>query len=144
MAWSSPPTFVDANVLSATQLNILSDNLAFLWGVLQAPQSTFPSHFFNQNLTVNNNGWAFRYRHRYFHYRVRITDGTIDELYIYINGVQYTISTTTESIGHVYSGYADVNAQGLTAGSVYTFYFVTINGASGIVEYVIQSEGTTL
>lgn len=143
MAWSAPPTFADTNVLSATQLNVLSDDLAFLYGILQAPQATFPSHFFNQDLSITNNGWAFRYRHRYFHYRVRVTSNTIDSLHLFVNGTDYTIPGAPKSAGEYFTGYIDVNAQGLTVGSVYEFYFTT-TGDSGIIEYVIQAEGTTL
>jgi hypothetical protein len=146
MAWSTPPTFSDGSTLSATQLNTLSDDLSFLYGVLKAPQMTFPSHFFNRDLASDNNGWTIRYYHRYIHYRIRITSNSISSVKMYVNGTEYVISSTEQTVGHVYSSYVDVNAQGLTVGEFYTVYFVIDLGglSSAIVEYVIQSEATSL
>lgn len=146
MAYTSPPVFADGAVLSATQLNILSDDLTYLYGILQAPAVTFSSLYFNQDLASDNNGWAFRYRHRYFHYRLRVMQNTINSVSVVINGTTYGIDGDVRSAGHTYSGYVDVNAQGLTLGNIYEMYFVVDVGAlsAGIVDFIIQAEGTSL
>jgi hypothetical protein len=146
MAWTSPPTFSDGSVLSASQLNILSADLEHLYGSLQGAQPAFPSHFFNQDLTSVNNGWAFRYRNRYFHYRVKVLQNTCNNLYMVVNGTSYTIDTTTRTTPYTYSGYKDVNAQGLTVGTIYSMYFTADLGSlsNAVIEYVIQAEGTSL
>lgn len=146
MAWTTPPTFADNAILSATQLNILSDDLAYLYGLLQAPSPAITTLYANQNLAVTNNSWIIRYRHRYIHYRATVGLGTNDALALVVNGTTYNIDATTRAQGYIYSGYVDVNAQGLTLGNIYSCYFTnTLGTISGLlVQYLIQAEGTSL
>lgn len=148
MAWSTPATFVDANVLSATQLNVLGDDLAFLYGLLKAPQPAMAVHYANRDLTSANNAWKIRYRHRYIHYRALVVANTCNAISLWVNGTEYAIDATARGAPYTYSGYVDVNAQGLTEGTIYTCYFTTSlatqNTSAVIVEYLIQAEGTSL
>jgi hypothetical protein len=151
MAWTTPPTFSDNAVLSAAQLNILSDDLAYLYGLLQAPQPAITTFFSNQNLTSSNNKYVFRYKHRYLHYRVTVADdgygdNTNTLLELWVNGTRLLQDTNTRPTGYVYSGYVDLNSLGLTLGTVYPAYWVSTLGTLSelLIEYLIQAEGTSL
>lgn len=146
MAWSTPATFVDGNTLSAAQLNVLSGDLEHLYGLLKAAQPSFPSHFFNQSLTSANNGWAFRYRNRYIHYKVSLTEGTCSNLHLFVNGTDYTLDSVSRAAPYTWTSYIDVNAQGLTVGTIYEMYFTAplVGTTKAVVKYLIQAEGTTL
>lgn len=148
MAWTTPPTFSDNAVLSAAQLNILSDDLAYLYGLLQAPQAAMTTLYANQHLASTNNAWKIRYRHRYLHFRVTVALNVCTDLNLFVNGTQYVIDTADRSQGYVYSGYVDVNSQGLTLGTVYNCYFTSTLSPEALsallVEYLIQAEGTSL
>jgi hypothetical protein len=43
MPYTTPPTFVDGQIVSAAQLNILSDDIEFLNGVMAGPNIPFQS-----------------------------------------------------------------------------------------------------
>lgn len=61
MAFTTPPTFSDGALLTASQLNILSDDLEHLYGIVQAPQVPF------RKLNLNLQGSVSQYyyvRHR--------------------------------------------------------------------------------
>lgn len=148
MAWTTPPTFTDGNVLSASQLNILSEDLSFLYGIMKAPQVAFNSLYANKDLTSLNNSFRIRYYHRYIHYRISVVLNVCNNVHLYVNGTNYTLDTTARSAGYVYTGYVDVVAQGLTEGTIYTCYFTsglaTQNTSAILIEDLIQAEGTTL
>ena len=146
MAWQSVPTFSDGAILTATQMNILSGDLSHLYDLLQAATPAMATHYANQNLSSTNNAWKIRYRHRYLHYRVVLNSGTCTNVSLYVNGTGYTLDNTSRTATYTYSGYVDVNAQSLTAGTIYTCYFTTsMTGIAALtVEYLIQAATTTI
>ena len=148
MAWTTPPTFVDGAILSAAQLNILSADLEYLYALLQAPQPAASTLYANRDLNSTNNSWRIRYKNRYLHYRATVAAGTVNAFGIVVNGTTYTISTTPQTIGAVYSSYVDVVSQGLTVGTVYNVYFTTSlatqNISAILIQDLIMAEGTSL
>ena len=148
MAWTTPPTFADGAILSAAQLNILSADLEYLYALLQAPQPAASTLYANRDLNSTNNSWRIRYKNRYLHYRATVAAGTINTFGIVVNGTSYSISATAQTIGYVYSGYVDVNAQGLTVGTIYHVYFPTAlatqNISAILIQDLIMAEGTSL
>ena len=148
MAWTTPPTFTDGAILSAAQLNILSADLEYLYALLQAPQPASSTLYANRNLNSTNNSWRIRYKNRYLHYRATVAAGTVNAFGIVVNGTTYTISTTPQTIGAVYSSYVDVVSQGLTVGTVYNVYFTTSlatqNTSAILIQDLIMAEGTSL
>ena len=148
MAWTTPPTFVDGAILSASQLNILSADLEYLYALLQAPQPASSTLLANRDLNSTNNSWRIRYKNRYLHYRATVVNGTVNAFGIVVNGTTYTISTTPQTIGAVYSSYVDVVSQGLTVGTVYNVYFTTSlatqNTSAILIQDLIMAEGTSL
>ena len=148
MAWTTPPTFTDGAILSAAQLNILSADLEYLYALLQAPQPAASTLYANRDLNSTNNSWRIRYKNRYLHYRATVVNGTVNAFGIVVNGTTYTISTTPQTIGAVYSSYVDVVSQGLTVGTVYNVYFTTSlatqNTSAILIQDLIMAEGTSL
>lgn len=123
--WSSPPTFSDGNVLSATQLNTLSDDLTYLYGVSQAINAPVLSMYSaGISLTSSNNLWYFRYQLPYLHYKCRCVDYGINDFAIYINGVKRYEDLTDYTPSHTYQSYIDLSALGLTLGNLYSIYIV--------------------
>lgn len=148
MAWTTPPTFSDGAILSAAQLNILSADLEYLYALLQAPQPASSTLYANRDLNSTNNSWRIRYKNRYLHYRATVAAGTVNNFAIVVNGTTYTLDSTARTSGYVYSSYIDVNAQGLTVGTIYNVYFTTAlatqNISAILIQDLIMAEGTSL
>jgi len=74
--------------------------------------------------------------------------GTVNNFAIVVNGTSYTLDSTARTIGYVYSSYIDVNAQGLTVGTIYNVYFTTAqatqNTSAILIQDLIMAEGTSL
>ena len=141
MTWTSPPTFVDGSVASATQLNILSDDLAHLYGVAAAPNAPF------QSVVLTNSGnttYHIRYRYRYLHYKYIISADPGDDVKIRVNGT-VVFSDGVASQG-TYAGYVDLNGLGLTTGSWYPLLFEWQKTANSICTlwYLLTANVTAL
>lgn len=110
MAYTTPPTFT-STTLSASQLNILSDDIEYLYGMITGVNLPVASlRIVNDNYTSTNNQWLVRHAHRYLHYKVRLVGGTNDSLSIYYDGVRVWQDPNTRNAAYTYSGYADLNS----------------------------------
>jgi hypothetical protein len=147
MAYQTPPTFADGNVLSASQLNILSDNCEFLYSVISGINIPFTGE------TMTGSGdsriYTFRRQGRYLHYKFRQTSGDSDEVDIRIDGnIEYTDATNRTS-PYTWTGYEDLTLT-TSAPAVGDFYEVYVEydmlGSPGNfhVDYFIESDSTTL
>ncbi len=70
MAWTTPPTFVNGAVLSAAQMNILSDDIEYLRGFVSGANPGVPE------VTITDNGdiyFLIRHLFQYLHLRVTAT-----------------------------------------------------------------------
>lgn len=148
MAWTNPPTFSTGAVLTAAQLNILSDDVEFLYGKIQAVNVPFSCLVSASDLTSGNNGWRIIHRHRYLHYRMSIDGWNCFNVSIYVNGTQFVIDSTTRT-NWVWSGYLDLNPLSLTNGTQYEIYLVnnvdnTNLSARFKVEFLGESDSTTI
>lgn len=135
MAWTTPPTFADGDYLTASNLNILSDDIEHLHGLAYQVNTGF----FVQEITTDSGGydtagvWAVKHWSNTFRYIVNVTAGTIDEFLIYANGNTSNViyqDNTNRSNPYTWSGTADITALGLTVGAVYTIH-VRVRGTSG-------------
>lgn len=102
MAWTTPPTFTSGNILTAAQLNILSDDQEHLYGLAQSP-----------NLPIVRAGGAagvtdkyYIVRHRLQYLNVRATwdkgsdPGSDFSLTVYYDGtsvISQSLGGTTET-----------------------------------------------
>ena len=157
MSWSANPTFTDGNVLSASQLNTLSDNLAFLYGRLQGVNVPFSSlKVVNKSLNSGNNGWTFRHMHNYLHYSLTLISGNIDDgddLTIRradTNAVLETVEDSPTELGtpQTWTGYINLGSvwAALDVGDYYTVYVTTDNNSESVfqVDYLIESDATSI
>jgi len=146
MAYTTPPTFADTNVLTATQLNTLSGDVEFLYSITHGMNIPFTSE------TMTGSGdsrhWQFRRRARYLHYKARVTSNTTDRFRISINGNYDVDDGVNRSAPYTYSGYEDLTL--ITAvpavGDFYEVYITLAWSVVGelVVDYFIESNSTTL
>lgn len=146
MAYTTPPTFADTNVLTATQLNTLSGNQEFLYSLVNGINIPFTSE------TMTGSGdsrhWEFRRRVRYLHYKIRVTTNDTDRLRISVNGNYEFDDGVNRSAPYTYSGYIDLTA--ITAvPAVKDFYevYITLDWSvvgELVVDYFLESSSTTL
>ena len=95
MAWSTPPTFT-ASTLTASQLNILSDDIEYLNGIAQtinpcmyAPRADGDTDYY----------FYIRHTNQYFHYRFSSKDqvGNVITWTLYYNEIQIDTNATNNS-----------------------------------------------
>lgn len=147
MSWSSPPTFTDGTVLSATPLNTLSQDLAHLYGLLNMANPATCSLYSGINLTSSNNTWSFRFKGQtYLHYYAYVQAQSLTQFQIVVNGTSVFNDTNTRSAGYTYSGSASLSSVSMTSGGIYTAYInATLNALAAVrVYYLILSEASTL
>ena len=152
MAWVTNPTFANGAVLSASDLNKLSSNSAFLYGRIQGVNVPFSSlRSENISLTASNNGWAIRHEHRYLHYRLTLVSGDIDggdDLTVRYDGNSTVVESSPTELGtpQTWTGYIDTDSYGLTVGDWYTIYVTTDNNGTSVfsVDYLLESDATSI
>lgn len=146
MAYTTPPTFSNGSVLTATQLNTLSGDVEYLYSVTHGMNIGFTG----EEKTTDGycRPYTYRRRARYLHYKIRVTAASVHELRINVNGNDELTDTTERSSGYTYSGYFDLTA--ITAPpSALDFYSIQawVSLASGgviYIDYYIESNATTL
>ena len=81
MPYQTPPTFADGNILTSAQLNILSDDIEYLYGLTE---------FVNVPFSTGAIGTVYymRRKHRYLHFLLSIDGGAYieDHLRVYVTG----------------------------------------------------------
>ena len=115
MAYTVRPTFADTNILTAAQLNILSDDVEYLYGLVSGVNIPFNSIKTTINLRSNNNQWLLRHAYKYLHHKALVTANTNDDYDIFINNgtddIMVFTDSTARSYGppdYTYSGYIDL------------------------------------
>lgn len=142
MPYTTPPTFVNGQIVSAAQLNILSDDIEFLNGVMAGPNIPFQSVTWDTN--SGEHTWYMRYRHRYLHYSFQISSDAADDVKIYVNG-SLVFHDGAPAQGFQTS-YVDLNSLGLIVGTWYPvrFEYDKQNNSVCTVNYLIASASTSL
>lgn len=92
MAYTAPPNFTAGSVLSAAQMNILSDDIEYLYGIVGGPTPAVNAVYFED--TDGEAYWAFRYKWRYLHFKYVLSntgdnDPDYVKYYIYDNSNDY-------------------------------------------------------
>ena len=133
MAWATPPTFTSGDILTASNLNILSDDIEYLKGYTNGAMPGCPA------IALADSGdilYLLRHMHRYLHIKTTNTGGNLT--------VKYSTTTVkTTSLSGTQTWDIDLNSYGLTVGA---FYVVTVNINGGSVHtchYAIESTGAT-
>jgi hypothetical protein len=140
MAYVTPPTFVDGNVLSATQLNILSDDIEYLHGIADAHNFGFAMRGGAASTTFD---YYIRHKHRYLHYQYRIETHDANEVQLQYGGVMID-ADMVGSIG-THNGYYDLNSFGFTVGEWYQTAFIYTSSSTSYItiDYLFELDATT-
>jgi len=146
MAYQTPPVFNSGDVLSSANLNIISQNLEFFWGLVSGVNQPFTGEKMSGSGT--SRPWTFRRQGRYLHYKCQILNGTSDELDIRVDGTAEYTDATNRSATYTWSGYIDLQAT-TSAPDIGEFYEVTVefdftSGNDFRVVYLIESDSTSL
>jgi hypothetical protein len=145
MAYTTPPTFADANVLTAAQLNILSDDIEFLYSLITGINIPFTGDQFSSGVSRI---YTFTRQGRYMHYKGRLTSGDSDEVIIRIDGSTEYNDATNRASPYTWSGYIDLTAttSNPAVGDSYevTFQFSPNPTGQFHLDYFIESDSTTL
>ena len=148
MPFSTPPTFTDGNVLSASQLNTLASNQNYFASLLGTTSNT---GFMTEDISTDRDSatWVFKRSRQYLHYRVDMIEGLSDRLIIYVNGDE-ELNDGVNRTGYTWSGYFDLDAitSPPSVGSLYEVYCNCDVDSSGTntfrIQYFIESDNTTL
>lgn len=71
MAYTPPPTFTDGQTASAAQLNVLRDDIQWLYGIAQAPNPAMSVVRLEGAWYQDNAYYAVRHKHAYVRYRIQ-------------------------------------------------------------------------
>lgn len=117
MSYVTPPTFGDDSVLSASQLNVLSNDIAYLWGIAQSANIPFA----RLTLDLNYVPSVYLVRHRVRYLKV-LLDVAVDTGWVHHVNVQVlyngsTIYDVDRTTGATLT--LDLNSLGLTNNNFY-------------------------
>jgi hypothetical protein len=137
MAWISPPSFSTDDVLTATNLNILSNDLEYLHGFVSGANPAIASTV----LTIDGEcRYIIRHLQRYLHL-VYLCQDDIEVHYSADNSTWTQVFDDGAPDGTVAdSAIVDLNGFGFTVGGL---YFVRFTMDSGTVFYVYESDSST-
>jgi hypothetical protein len=129
VAWTSPPTFSSGNVLSAAQLNVLSDNQEFLFGYVSGQNPGIASLVL---LTDGDGFGVIRHEQRYLH----VVYLCQDDIKIYYDATEVFHDGAPDGVVND-SAIIDLNPFSFTVGQLYTVKFTM---DSGTVFYFYESD----
>jgi hypothetical protein len=133
--YTTIPTLVDTQVLSAAHLNLLSANQAFLYGVGNAANFPFPSYSGVQvTLEQSEARWDIRHRVPYLHWKIISMGGAWNYARVYYNGVKVGKSGASTNFTGTYNLSTWAGLPNLIGAWVTGFAYdddVDGNGASG-------------
>lgn len=145
MAYTTPPTFADGAVLSAAQLNILSNNIEFLYSIISGVSIPFTGE---QITTGNTRGYTFRRQGRYLHYKARLTAGDSDETSIKIDTYTEGGDSTNRASPYTWTQVIDLTTitSAPAVGATYEVivYFTPNPTGTFHLDYLIESDSATL
>jgi hypothetical protein len=141
MPYTTPPTFADGNILTASQLNILSADVEFLYGQTPAVNPGFQTHDYSTGLIENQKSWYFRYQGwNYLWYKIHRNGTFTNDMQITINGNNTVLTGSTSSINVVFEDAVNMAGYGLTVGNYYELHFGgNFSSGSVRVHYIFVS-----
>ncbi len=133
MSWVTPPTFTTGAVLTATQLNTLSDDLEYLHGFVSGANPAITA----VQLAADGDAYALiRHMHRYLWVQYAANDDV--RIYYDATEVYHDGAPAGTREGHV----IDLDSFGLTVGQLYTIKLSLDSDSGGvrIVYYLFESD----
>lgn len=145
MAYTTIPARADGDVLSASYLNILGDNIEFLYSIVSGINIPFTGE---QITTGNTRGYTFTRQGRYMHYKFRLTAGDSDEVVLRIDGNTEYNDATNRASPYTWTGYEDLTltTSNPAVGDEYEVIIQFTPNPTGTLhlDYLIESDSTTL
>lgn len=147
MAFTTPTTFADGNVLSASDLNKFSSNDEYFYSLVS---SNINVGFSSSSLTSDgdSNYWFFYRVHRYLHYKIENITNDTDRLRIYVDDVVEYDDGTNRIGNYTWTGYIDLQTDtSVAVGSVFSVKvnIVFLTGPNNLlIHYFVQSPNTSL
>lgn len=147
--YSTPPTFSNGNVLTAAQLNTLGTDIKFLNERALVPNTGFYS---GTNLESNSGSntsrglWNFIHVSNLLYYNIKLTQGTVDEVSIEVNGNEVFDYGFTQNAPYGWTGTVDMSALGwwasapLVVGTTYSIN-VKFRGSGSVSQLAIRYIG---
>lgn len=150
MSYTAPPTFSDGNLLSASQLNALADDITFLAGIAGGVNIPFLSEETGAGSGFSN-VYKIRHLHRYLHYKIRQTASTSDSLEIRYNGDTVYSDGGDRAAPYEWSDSIDLDDTGIITGLTYGNWYevkaiISQKTGSGVsvLDYLLESDSATL
>lgn len=155
MAYTPPPTFTDGQTASAAQLNVLRDDIQYLYGIAQAPNPAMQVIRSYGEWFTGPEYFVIRHKHAYVRYRIAARWWTTDnadhpnvraEVYVsnllgvsinwFLNTPAPTSTTahgdgTTTKIWDLYIELEDVVGFAAAVGQVYEVKLIGVQESDG-------------
>jgi hypothetical protein len=133
MAWTTPPTFADGDILTASQLNILAENQNYLAGIAGSVNVGFPQTTLNGDVSV-----YYTVVHSYNNLHIRFHEVNTDSsLRVYYGS---TLVYTSPQDGGTFTVNVDLSGAGLTLGQIYSVRFRGEAGGTTNIYYASETE----
>jgi len=137
-------------ILTASYLNALSENVAHVWGGAMGINMPFQGYRNNSVGSIDSDScqWLIRHRLRYVHYKVNVTD-PLDYIRLkYTDGTDTITIFANETPGatQAFDSYVDTDGLGLTTGTWYKAYFeiAFVSGSNWItISELCESDSTS-
>ena len=114
MSYQNPPTWVAANLVSAEQLNALTNDIEYLYGLVagaNVPVSMLKTRA-GVDLDSTNNQFLIRHGAQYLHFRCELTTNDNNDLDIFIvrdsQEIMIWTDSTTRNANYIYEEYIDI------------------------------------
>lgn len=158
MAWTSTPSFIPSSTLSSAQMNILSDNIEFLHGIVTTVNAPFNAiRTVGESLTESNNGFRLRKSAQYLLWRLELHSGeTSNVIEIHIDDesdinnpvevLNLNVDSGGESTPTVWDGAIDLDSEGISDGDFFKAWIkmTSSNQADFEIAYLFNSDNTTI
>jgi len=149
--YTAPPTFSTGAILTAAQLNILSDDIEHinsLTDFINLPFSTY-TYGIGGVQSMSEVYWVIRHRHRYLHYYLTVDTSTITaNLHLDVNwGSGWnTVFSTASGLAapSTITGYADLNSLGIPTGSFMQVRWDALCNGLSTNRYFAESSFTSI
>lgn len=157
MPFIAPPTFSSGQILTASQLNVLSDDIEFLNSITDYINVPFSKYVYGLigTQSMSEAKWLFRHRGRYLHYYLTLDTGDVDApLTIKVNwgaGV-FTVFSQSSSLTspQTIAGYVDLDTvlaglgTAVPMGAFMEVYWDTFAQGLATAHYFFESSFTVI
>lgn len=138
MPWTSIADWADGDILSATKLNQVVDNLEYLWALAQSVNPPRPVDTVTAGDGADGSEtMVITHRHRYLYFYFSISQGTFDDMSVSYGATTVFSDATDRSNPYVYEQTIDLDPFAFTVGQTYTIH-IDVGGEPGSASNTLQ------